>query len=659
MISCLRAVKDLDRQDRLLSPPRNEQDVAAVEVAAMISSKSVRELIEELDCVDESEHLEAKAITGNDVGKSVYETICAMSNEPDLGGGTVLLGLEREEALFPLFHARGIKNPDKAVCDIASGCATIFNVPIRPTISQERVNNATVIRVDVAEAQKSQKPVYIKSRGLPRGAFRRIGSSDQCCTEDDLRVLISGTAIEPYDYHVIGDCCYDDLDEESIDVYRRTRAIHNPLAEELKWDDREIVHALGGLKSIDNHFEVTMTGILCFGKTSALRRLFPSQRIDYIRVPGKEWIKNPDNHFESVDMRGPITKIIPRALAYVLEDIPKTFRFDDNSGQRHDVPIVPSRVIREAIVNSVMHRNYQSLRPIQIIRYSNRIVFCNPGYSLKSEERFDEPGSSLRNPHIAEILHEIGFSETKGSGIRVMKEKMNEMNLAPPTFISDRNSDEFSATFLFHHFWAEEDWEWLARFGKFDLVEDQMRALVFARETGAIDNAAYRSLTQADTLSASRGLRKLKEMGLLELRGSGSRTHYVPGTEMHAADAAIDRGIRDKGLSTHDRDASIHGMSNDGAETRSEKDPPDMPEHLRNMLDRIGKRSDPFFIEKVIRELCQWKALSAEEIAHYLRKTPPYVSNKFLYGMVHKGDLSYLYPTMPKHPDQKYLRPVR
>lgn len=165
--------------------------------------------------------------------------------------------------------------------------------------------------------------------------------------------------------------------------------------------------------------------MLTFGKTSAIRRLFPIHRIDYIRVPGRVWISDPENRFESIDMRGPIILVISRIIAAITDDLPKAFHLEDNrSGQRTDLPILPVRVLREAVVNALMHCNYQIHQPIQIIRYSNRLVIKNPGYSLKAEEKFDDPGSISRNPHLAAILHDTRFAENKGSGIRVMREQL-------------------------------------------------------------------------------------------------------------------------------------------------------------------------------------------------------------------------------------------
>src|SRR5690606_21715479 len=95
-------------------------------------------------------------------------------------------------------------------------------------------------------------------------------------------------------------------------------------------------------------------------------------------------------------------------------------------------------------------------------------------------------------------------------------------------------AQQFTATFLFHHFLDESDWNWLAQFAGLSLNEDQMKALIFVREIGAIDNSAYRTLTQTETLVASRSLKSLVQMDLLQVRGSGTKTHYVAGPKFLA-----------------------------------------------------------------------------------------------------------------------------
>ena len=60
---------------------------------------------------------------------------------------------------------------------------------------------------------------------------------------------------------------------------------------------------------------------------------------------------------------------------------------------------------------------------------------------------------------------------------------------------------------------------------------------MFVRELGAIDNAAYRSINRTDTLNASTHLRRLRDLDLLTMKGSGNRTYYIPGAAFEAISA--------------------------------------------------------------------------------------------------------------------------
>jgi len=613
-----------------------------------IRNEPIAALLAELNGTDECEDLEAKHVSGTDIGKSTYETICALSNEPGLGGGTILLGVQKEEALFPIYKATGVRDPDQLSADIASGCASHFNQTIRVDIRPFKVGDATILKIDVPELPQNQKPLYFKSQGLPKGAFRRVGSADVRCTDEDLQTFFQGKANDPADLRLVKDASWEDLDPDAIAAYRKARSDANPLAIELTWTDEEMLRSISATQMVDGEVRITMAGLVVFGKAQALRRIMPTLRVDYIRVPGRTWVEDPDARYESLDMRGSIITLISRVIAAIADDLPKTMMIEDRTGKRVETPGIPVRVIREAVVNALMHRSYQTFQPIQIIRYANRIVIKNPGYSLKSQERFEEPGSFIRNPTIAEILHETLFAETKGSGIRVMQQKMKESGLASPTFESDRDADTFSATFLFHHFLNEADWNWLSNFSDLELTEDQLKALIFVREVGAIDNSAYRSLTQTDTLTASKCLRQLREIDLLEDRGSGARTHYVPGPQLIARG-----GLASKSLKTGaNMDGRVASMDAKVAIT-------DLPVALRVAVRsaQLKERVNPDEMQKLILRLCDWRPLSLGDLSRLLFRSSAYIQQKFVTPLIAEGKLVYLFPEMIKHPGQKYQTP--
>ncbi len=134
---------------------------------------------------------------------------------------------------------------------------------------------------------------------------------------------------------------------------------------------------------------------------------------------------------------------IPRLITHIMRDIPNAFSMQPNGIFRKDIPLIPDIVIREALCNAVMHRDYSAGQSVQIIRYANRIEFQNPGYSLKPEDQLGLPGSISRNDKIGVVLHDLNIAETKGTGIRTMREGMKEANLSVPLFESDRAGNKF------------------------------------------------------------------------------------------------------------------------------------------------------------------------------------------------------------------------
>jgi ATP-dependent DNA helicase RecG len=625
-------------------------------MSAFDRSITAAELFDRLVNLDESEHIEAKR--GSEIGTSVMETVCAFANEPGLGGGCILLGVVREEfALFPSYEVCGVDQPDKLSSDLASRCRGDFNVPVRIDIRPDKLDGKTVLMAFVPEASASDKPIYFKNQSLPRGAYRRIGPTDQRCTEDDLQVFFDGRSNETYDYSAIVDTSIEDIDPDALADYRRARAEASPDAEELRWSDADLLQALGCTRSSQGKVALTVAGVLLFGKPMVLRRLFPMMRVDYIRVPGRDWIPDPDKRFDSIEMRDPLFRLIRRATAAVLDDLPKSFSLPEGQLQRQDIYRIPQRVIREAIVNAVMHRNYRVQGPIQIIRYSNRIEIINPGFSLKSPEHLGEPGSQTRNPRIAAVLHETRFAETKGSGIRVMRDMMERAGLTPPAFESDRTQDKFTGRYLFHHFLGPEDLAWLSRFKELALSDEEARALIWVREVGAIDNATFRELARVDALTASQKLRRLRTADLLQQKGKGSATYYIPTALLVGSGGGVDEEDTAPDISALHPD--LQGLPPDPSPLAPNLDQmlmrAELPPAIQRQLGELGQRTrDRDRLRNVLLAICGLRFYRVDELAHLTARNPEYLQKNYLSPMVAEGRLVHRYPKDPNHPQQAY-----
>ena len=108
---------------------------------------SFQELFERLQAASEILPIEAK--TGNEIGRSILQTVCAYANEPGLGGGYLLLGVaEEDNPLGQGYRVVGVDNPDKLQNDLVTQCGSQkFNVPIRPEIMVEAFGDKRVVVV--------------------------------------------------------------------------------------------------------------------------------------------------------------------------------------------------------------------------------------------------------------------------------------------------------------------------------------------------------------------------------------------------------------------------------------------------------------------------------------------------------------------------------
>lgn len=602
---------------------------------------SLAELLRRLEEADETVEIEAK--TGSDVGSSAMETVSAFSNEPRRGGGFILFGVREtssQDEDAPRYEVCGVAEPDRLTNQLVAKCSDdTLNHPVRPeidTVVDEATGRAVVI-VHVPEAPDSAKPVYLRRHGLPRGAFRRISGHDVRCNDDDIAALFHrGTAT--FDETVVPDLCFDDLDPAAFAAYRRLRAQLDPDAQELSLTDQELAKSIVAAKGARGaEPSPTIAGLITLGSHAALRRVGPLFRIDYIRLPGTEWIEDPEQRGDTIELLEPLLLAIPKVVQNILADIPRSTRIHSDKIEREEVPLLPLLAIREAVVNAVMHRSYRTRQPVQIIRYADRLEVRNPGASLVPDDRLGEPGSVNRNEKVAMILHETRLAENKGSGIRAMRASLEKAGVVPPAFHSDRSKDEFVATFRLQAFLNADDLTWLAGFKAYRLSEEHQKALVLLRRSGSITNAEYRRLNYVDTLTASAQLRELRALHLIVPVGAGTLRQYVPGPAFSAPMKRADtpRTPQASGLT---RDSLLRAL----------------PTELRFRVGALGKPTASAAVDLLTLDLIRRESLATRHLMLLLRRSRPVVLAS-LSRLLTAGFIEMTHPEEPSHPFQAYV----
>ncbi len=358
----------------------------------------VKEIIRE----GESETVEFKE--GLNI-REILETVCAFANSK---GGVIIIGVSDDGAI------RGINIGKGTVESIVNSITNEIRPKIYPEVSVLFVDGKGIIKVVVPEGDK--KPYFYKER-----AYKRVGKSNvKMDPEEITRKIIEREKIwEFVERRITGR--FEDLDLQKVKEFMRRMLIVRKT--KFVGDEKELLKKLNVLED----GKVNLAGILLFGKN-------PQEKMPYACIKAMRKIGNEITDEELIE--GRLDEQIEGALDFVRRHIPKEIRIEKS--KRIEEWIVPEEIIREIIVNAVVHRDYSIPSPILLKYVDDEIVIINPGGllpPLKVEDlyRKDHP-SILRNPIIGRALFLLGYIEGWGEGTTRIIEICKDKGIPIPKF---------------------------------------------------------------------------------------------------------------------------------------------------------------------------------------------------------------------------------
>ncbi len=177
----------------------------------------------------------------------------------------------------------------------------------------------------------------------------------------------------------------------------------------------------------------------------------------------------------------------------------------------------PLSAIREALVNAICHKDYNSAAHSQIRLYDNHLEIWNAGglpSSLTPEMFLTERDSIPRNRKIAEAFFYSGLIERWGSGTTRMTAELQEFGFPPPKFES-----EFGRFRLF--FYRPPSSEEILL--KEDLTQRQLSIIDYVKKQGSISNSEYQKIGTVSKRTATRELNELATKKILISEGTKGR----------------------------------------------------------------------------------------------------------------------------------------
>ena len=192
---------------------------------------------------------------------------------------------------------------------------------------------------------------------------------------------------------------------------------------------------------------VTVGGMLLFGTTP--NRFLAHAGIDAAAFPGTE--KDYAARERAV-LRGPMTPLldvnnavvenglVEQALEFVRRNTPVTAVLEN--GRRIEKPTYPPEVLREAVVNALIHRDYLlTSTDIELSVYSDRLDIISPGRLPNgiTPERMRTGCRAARNQLLKDVMRDYRYLEHMGMGIpRKVIIGMMAHNGSVPELIEDQ-----------------------------------------------------------------------------------------------------------------------------------------------------------------------------------------------------------------------------
>lgn len=373
------------------------------------------------------------------LSKSVWESVSAFANTD---GGTLLLGVDENKnfTVPPQFDAD--KTINQFVDGMGDGSKDGAKVVSPPpySIHRDTLDGAQMVSVQVHENDAAHKPCYVKTKSVSTGSYKR---------QDDKDILLSPTELfemqnvyEPSeaDRTPITDADRGDLDDATvaaiIDAHRDTKALRGAHSE---------MQQLERLNILDKKGHARLAGVLIAGAYP--QQFFPRLYVDVAVHPGINKSQDGEVRFlDRVQCDGRLQEMVDDAVKAVLRNL-RTYSLIEGTGRR-DVPEIPTTVLREAIANAVVHREYDALfrnDPVNIDIYSNRVEISSPGglWGGKTLQNLANGVSRCRNATLMQLLQKTPLIrgdndgsavEGQGSGIQFMINRMKELSLAQPDF---------------------------------------------------------------------------------------------------------------------------------------------------------------------------------------------------------------------------------
>jgi ATP-dependent DNA helicase RecG len=366
---------------------------------------------------DEHDALEFKeSLADRDV---IRKAICALSNDlPERGFGDLLIGVDDDGRPVGL-------NVDDELLKSITEFRNDGRILPRPVIAVQRVEYDGVDCVQVRVTPSASPPVRFD--GV---VYVRIGPTTRRAFPEDERILSERRRAGdlPFDVRAVESSTIDhDLDLELFQSTYLPAAVASDVLDE---NQRNVPEQLASLRLATPDGVPTVLGMLVLGLDPA--SWLPGAYVQFVRYQGTD----EDSPITDEEQLGGNMIGQLRDLDRLLPVNVKTAVREATSLQETEHPDYPLGALREAVVNALVHRSYETRSPVRILWFDDRVEIVNAGgpYGAVTPENFERL-NDYRNPALAEAAKNLGFVNRFGRGISRIRTALEKNGNPEPEFM--------------------------------------------------------------------------------------------------------------------------------------------------------------------------------------------------------------------------------
>ena len=308
------------------------------------------------------------------------------------------------------------------------------------------IDGVQIVVIEVPRADYSMRPVYIGENPF-KGSYKRNHEGDYHCTQAEVRAMIRDENEGGNDGLILEEYTMDDIDLETLHRYRNRFRFVN---EDNAWNDladKDFLEMLGGYRYDRQKKDegLTMAGLLMFGKGLPIRDKFDMINMDYREESDVSFdVRWNDRVTYDGTWENNLFNFIQKVMPKLTADLPRPFRMEGIL-REDDTPL--HKACREAMINMIIHADFQGEGTLKVIKRLDRLEFTNPGILKLPKELIYKGGNSkARNPRMQTMLRMIGYGDTAGSGFPTILAAWAEKKWPEPELEEDTILNQVTLT---------------------------------------------------------------------------------------------------------------------------------------------------------------------------------------------------------------------